>query len=922
MNINDQRIAHIKNSLVELRSTTVHAQQLIDDISLTLTHLNSPVTPHHPGGGPPPGPSRPPTPPGPRGPVVPPSQQGGSTSLKALRGGPRPAPPGPGPAGHAPAQGPAGPAGPRPVGRPLPGHAAPRQDLPPNPYRPPQVGPPPQGPRPGPRPRPQQGPPQGPPLQGPRPGPPPQGPRPGPQQGPPQQGPHPVPPVNPKQHPQQGRQEGPSQQGPRPVPPVTPDQQPQQSPPPQGVQLAPQPAPPHSRPPAFVPRQPFKPVTPPLTTEQKVIRAAAVLGSIITFIGACFGVALAIQSGLLGPIGRTVGAFLLALVLLGIGIRIDLRRGAQPGVTALYVTSYLIIVADLLYMTGSQQWLSFTGLCFAGVTVWTAFLALAMWRRNLWLVLNMCFAYFFYGVPIFDGDLINVLAFVPPLLALALTWFIPSDRTPKLALSTRFATGILMFRDLVMLSFLSSLDYDVTFASLVVYVGVFLFIIGERYFPIRLTGQTERISMAVLAPVILIVTSYFVIGQVSLWIPVAVTFAATVTVAVLWFDVKDQEQMRLGNIFLASWLGFFAFTFLPVVLRNSGPYSRHGSTQATGVVLFLLAFAAVLVLLRLRPLLPRVPLLSAWLTGLLFITAYLLPGTLSPKFARATTVENLIVGLALLAFLVFAAIHIWKWREIETVERRVFAGAALWFSTIAVVTASTALGELISPSCLRSIFQGTSDEPDNVCPSPQGYEVGFFVGHMIISISLMALASWLLIKRPKPGSDSKAARVTGLVFAGVATGKLVLFDMASLSGVPRVIAFVVCGLLLIAVAVLGAQRNSNSNGGHAPGPSGSFPPFMDGAPIPPVGPAGEPQPVGAPAPVDSHGQHTPIQVSTEPGPEVQSEQQPAPEPVQQQPDQTPEQKPPQQPAPEPEQQEPQESTATNNPADKQGDQPS
>lgn len=677
-------------------------------------------------------------------------------------------------------------------------------------------------------------------------------------------------------------------------------------------------------------------MSPPLTTEQKVIRAAAVLGSIITFIGACFGVALAIQSGLLGPIGRTVGAFLLALVLLGIGIRIDLRRGAQPGVTALYVTSYLIIVADLLYMTGSQQWLSFTGLCFAGVTVWTAFLALAMWRRNLWLVLNMCIAYFFYGVPIFDGDVINVLAFVPPLLALALTWFIPSDRTPKLALSTRFATGILMFRDLVMLSFLSSLDYDVTFAGLVVYVGVFLFILSERYFPIRFSGQTERISMAVLAPVFLIVTSYFVVGQVSLWIPVAVTFAATVTVAVLWFDVKDQEQMRLGNIFLASWLGFFAFTFLPVVLSTSGRYSHLGSTQATGVVLFLLAFTAVLVLLRLRPLLPRVPLLSTWLASLFCITAYLLPGILSPKFARGTVVANLIVGLALLAFLAFAAIYIWKWREIGTVERRVFAAAALWFSTMAVVTTSTAVGELISPSCVRSIFQGTSDVSDNSCSFPEGYEVGFFVGHMIVSISLMALASWLLIKRPKPGSDSKAARVTGLVFAGVATGKLVLFDMASLSGVPRVIAFVVCGLLLIAVAVLGAQRNSNSNGGHAPGPSGSFPPFMDGAPIPPVGPAGEPQPVGAPASVDSHGQHTPIQVSTEPGPEVQNEQQPAPEPVQQQPDQTPEQKPPQQPtpepeqptpepeqpAPEPEQQEPQESAATNNPADKQGDQPS
>ncbi|WKK61465.1 hypothetical protein QYQ98_00730 [Corynebacterium sp. P3-F1] len=56
-----------------------------------------------------------------------------------------------------------------------------------------------------------------------------------------------------------------------------------------------------------------------MTPEQKVIRAAAVLGSLITFIGACFGVALAIQTGLLAPAGRAVGASLFALVLLGAG---------------------------------------------------------------------------------------------------------------------------------------------------------------------------------------------------------------------------------------------------------------------------------------------------------------------------------------------------------------------------------------------------------------------------------------------------------------------------------------------------------------------------------------------------------------------------------------------------------------------------
>ena len=58
---------------------------------------------------------------------------------------------------------------------------------------------------------------------------------------------------------------------------------------------------------------------PGLTPEQKVIRAGAVLGSLITFIGACFGLALAVQTGLLAPAGRAVGALLFALVLLGAG---------------------------------------------------------------------------------------------------------------------------------------------------------------------------------------------------------------------------------------------------------------------------------------------------------------------------------------------------------------------------------------------------------------------------------------------------------------------------------------------------------------------------------------------------------------------------------------------------------------------------
>ena len=95
MNINDQRITHIQKTLAELRSTTDHTQQLIDDLSLTLDHLRSPGPPEPtdhrrvpraggPGMAPAPGPRPRPMPyPRPPVPPVPPNRQ-------PPRPGPRP----------------------------------------------------------------------------------------------------------------------------------------------------------------------------------------------------------------------------------------------------------------------------------------------------------------------------------------------------------------------------------------------------------------------------------------------------------------------------------------------------------------------------------------------------------------------------------------------------------------------------------------------------------------------------------------------------------------------------------------------------------------------------------------------------------------------------------------------------------------
>jgi uncharacterized membrane protein len=70
---------------------------------------------------------------------------------------------------------------------------------------------------------------------------------------------------------------------------------------------------------------------------------------------------------------------------------------------------------------------------------------------------------------------------------------------------------------------------------------------------------------------------------------------------------------------------------------------------------------------------------------------------------------------------------------------------------------------------------------------------GFVFGHTVITVSWTVAAIALLLR----GIRSAALRAVGLVLVGASVLKLVLFDLAALDGLARVIAFLVAGLLLL-----------------------------------------------------------------------------------------------------------------------------
>lgn len=84
---------------------------------------------------------------------------------------------------------------------------------------------------------------------------------------------------------------------------------------------------------------------------------------------------------------------------------------------------------------------------------------------------------------------------------------------------------------------------------------------------------------------------------------------------------------------------------------------------------------------------------------------------------------------------------------------------------------------------------------------------GFVGGHALVTVSWTIGALWLLLRH----TDSTPLRVAGLALVAAALAKLVLFDLSSLTGIPRVLAFLGAGLVLLAAGARYARLVADSD---------------------------------------------------------------------------------------------------------------
>ena len=524
--------------------------------------------------------------------------------------------------------------------------------------------------------------------------------------------------------------------------------------------------PPHGgpqRPPAqpWVPKKPRNPED----QEKTLIGVVAIAGTVITLIGVAFLVGMAIQAGLLGPLGRVILAYVVSLALGGAAWKF---RGKAPeaGTTALLATSlYSALVTSLLVVTWLGWWPAWLGAIIMTM-LFAAYMASVHYKPEgfhkltiMWFAIGMALV---SSILIANTGVSALPVLIMPLMVLGYSAWRRND----ILRGTGAIALLLVVANLIMgkASDMHIVANAVLGASAVLLVGLAV------HFPTSRRAFGDYTAGLLVPALLLGLCLVRVNFEIPAWILVA-AFAAIAAVA--WGQL--QGRIALGVFPVA-----FALAYKATQLANFSD-SEHGANGGMSDVRLWVAVALTAVfyiaLVLLLPYLKHGALQAAWVVGVvIFVNPLFFSSIAVPQaFREEPTMfaSAVLLGLALIAtWLRRSQIH-------GLANNRVYAACATVFalglSMVAVVGTITGLGGLITGDAWGS--------------SP------WFASHVVVSVAWMLIAARLLIKHHEGFTG------LGILLALVATLKLTFFDLAALSGIFRALAFLLSGLVLLVIAV-------------------------------------------------------------------------------------------------------------------------
>ncbi|MDP7723658.1 DUF2339 domain-containing protein [Mycobacterium sp. TY814] len=515
-------------------------------------------------------------------------------------------------------------------------------------------------------------------------------------------------------------------------------------------------APPAPRPPRQYPPRPV--VSPPAQRPDTgsdpaesgwIGKLLAVAGVAVTLIGVVLLLVLAAQAGLLRPEIRVTGGIALAGALLGIAVRLRGRPGGRIGAIALAATGIATAYLDVVAVVTIYKWVAApAGLVLAAV-VGGAGLALARRWDSEHLALLVLVPLIVLAPEITHGVHLLLISFMLALSAAALPVQLGKDWTWMHAARIAATT-------LPLLVALPAARDNAWLLGGACAVAAILAIASGL---ILLPSTKNPSALAILTSV---GTAPVLAAAISADRVLAAVLAAALAVGMLTAALIDRHPRIVTQIWLV-WSAISGLIALTVAC----------SGYVEGPVL--LALAIVIAMVGRQETVARWIALGFGIIGCGLFYSY------APLHAlvRATAMPGAVAASTLAASLLviaFAVVMTRVWLDSEAAGLLMATAAAL------IVYAVTAF------TVTAGVFIG-------------GTGGGFLAGHMAATICWIGMAAALFVYALRlAGGERRTESITaGLALTGAATGKLFLFDLATLDGIFRVAAFVIVGLVLLSM---------------------------------------------------------------------------------------------------------------------------
>ncbi|MEU4648211.1 DUF2339 domain-containing protein [Nocardia fluminea] len=536
--------------------------------------------------------------------------------------------------------------------------------------------------------------------------------------------------------------------------------------------------------------------------EGVISRVLAVAGVGVTLVGVLMLLVLAAQAGFFGPVARVVAGAGLSVVLVGLGWRVFGRPGGRVGGIALVATGIAGLYLDVVAMTGYYRWVP------GGVGLAVA-LAVAL--------LGVGIAVRWQSQPLAVGVVVGAAVLSPALTTeLMLLGFLVVLQAAGVPVQMRRAWPVLHVA--------RTLPVVLAVLGMAAFSGIEGAISGAAAAEQRQGLLVAAIACAVVGLVGALLAVRRRPDDITASITIALTALPVLAVAVL-FDRMASASITAA--LAAVLLGLAATALIPRLRATAEIRGNEPSTAGTAVpdtelvrpvgglriarhTALVAALTGAVALLQTCVMAagghPRLLPTMLFAVGLAFLAV--------AAVSRTRVAAGLGIAFALLGGLVTLAIATPETLALQRLAERELdvatAVAAVVGLGVAAMVAWTVprLPRCDDPALVTGVWIAVSiaglyyvlAAAVSLGVSLGGAD-GFIVGHSVATIVWMVVATGSLFyglrRLASSPAVAKVCLVSGLLVAAAALAKLFLFDLATLSGLIRVTAFLAVGILLL-----------------------------------------------------------------------------------------------------------------------------